>query len=108
MNSNQSARLEDLATGAHVRGVLPGETVVVVATAWHGTSALTLTYRTVDGRVGERLVYRTDEAGLEVERRSRAWSFDGDGEQFRLVSEARRIRLAYLFDPMLAVHLSVL
>lgn len=37
-----------------------------------------------------------------------AWSFDGDGALFRLVAEARRIRLAYLFDPRLAVHLSLI
>src|SRR6476661_7423315 len=37
---------------------------------------------------------------------SRAFSFDGDGEAFRVASEAQRIRLAYLFDPYLAVHSS--
>jgi hypothetical protein len=36
----------------------------------------------------------------------RPWSFDGDGALFRLVSEALRIRLAHLFDPVLAVHTS--
>ncbi len=36
-----------------------------------------------------------------------AHSFDGDGHQFRLISEAHRIRLAHLFDPVLAVHTSV-
>src|SRR5438105_3234157 len=34
------------------------------------------------------------------------WAFDADGALFRLVSEARRIRLAHLFDPYLAVHTS--
>lgn len=34
------------------------------------------------------------------------WSFDGDGAVFRLVSEAQRIRLAHLFDPVLAVRTS--
>jgi hypothetical protein len=37
---------------------------------------------------------------------SRAFSFDGDGEAFRVASEAQRIRLAHLFDPYLAVHSS--
>ena len=37
----------------------------------------------------------------------RPWSFDGDGGLFRLVSEAHRIRLAHLFDPVLAVHTSL-
>ena len=36
----------------------------------------------------------------------RSWSFAGDGERFRLFSEAHRIRLAHLFDPLLAVHSS--
>ena len=33
---------------------------------------------------------------------------DADGDLFRLVSEAKRISLAYLFDPFLAVHTSKL
>ena len=39
--------------------------------------------------------------------RGRPWSFDGDGSDYRLVSEANRIRLAHLFDPVLAVHTSL-
>ena len=35
------------------------------------------------------------------------WSFDGDGDLFRLVSEALRIHLAHLFDSALAVHTSL-
>ncbi len=34
-------------------------------------------------------------------------TFDADGTLFRLVSEAQRIRLAHLFDPLLAVHTSL-
>jgi hypothetical protein len=36
----------------------------------------------------------------------RPWSFDGDGETFKLAVEAKRIDLAFLFDPMMAVHTS--
>ena len=53
------------------------------------------------------MLYRHDEARLEIVAQRRPWSFDGDGAAFRLVSEAQRIRLAYLFDPALAVHTSV-
>jgi SNF2 family DNA or RNA helicase len=42
-----------------------------------------------------------------VVQTGRPWSFDGDGALFRLLSEANRIRLAYLFDPLLAVHTSL-
>ncbi|MGA8417279.1 MAG: helicase-related protein [Candidatus Dormiibacterota bacterium] len=56
----------------------------------------------------EQVVYRTQEGDLSVDGRGAAWSFDGDAALFRLVAEARRIRLAYLFDPRLAVHLSLI
>ena len=101
-----AARLEDLTPGTMVAGVVPGEDVTVVAVAWHGRDAVTLTFRHPNGRTAEQLLYRDDEAYLQIRARGRGWSFDADGELFRLVSEARRIRLAHLFDPMLAVHLS--
>jgi hypothetical protein len=53
------------------------------------------------------LLYRHDEPRLQVVEHGRPWSFDGDGHLFRLVSEAHRIRLAHLFDPVLAVHTSL-
>ena len=59
------------------------------------------------GRVANELLYRSDEPRLEVVEQGRPWSFDGDGRLFRLVSEAHRIRLAHLFDPVLAVHTSL-
>lgn len=99
-------RLEDLTPGARVRGVLPDRAVTVVQTEWHGTQALTLTYRDDQGRVDHELLYRANEAALALEEEGRAWSFDADGQLFRLVSEALRIRLAHLFDPYLAVHTS--
>src|SRR5207245_570034 len=58
------------------------------------------------GRVANQLLYRHDEPRLEVVEEGRPWSFDGDGALFRLVSEAHRIRLAHLFDPVLALHTS--
>ena len=66
-----------------------------------------LTYKTPAGTVANELLYRQDETRLEVVAAGRPWSFDGDGALFRLVSEAQRIRLAHLFDPLLAVHTSV-
>jgi superfamily II DNA or RNA helicase len=105
---NGGARLEDLTPGTSVRGVTADGAVTVVAVRWHGSTAVTLTYRDGAGKVDERLVYRNDEPSLLVAEQDRAWGFDADGHLFRLVSEARRIRMAYLFDPMLAVHLSQL
>lgn len=100
-------RLEDLKPGAKVKGVLPNGLVTVVSVQWFGAEALELTYKTGDGTVANELLYRDSEAKLELEQLGRAWSFEGDGALFRLVSEAHRIRLAHLFDPILAVHTSV-
>lgn len=99
--------LEDLQANATVRGVLPESLVTVVSVQWFGTEALELTYKTPTGEVANELLYRDDEQRLEVVEVGRPWSFDGDGALFRLVSEAHRIRLAHLFDPVLAVHTSV-
>ncbi len=99
-------RLEDLKPQTTVRGVLPDCQVTVMAVQWFGSEALELTYKTPGGKVANELLYRHDESRLEVAKEGRPWSFDGDGALFRLVSEANRIRLAHLFDPVLAVHTS--
>src|SRR5213594_3848918 len=101
------SRLEDLQTNASVRGILPDALVTVVSVQWFGSEALELTYKDPAGKVANQLLYRHDEPRVEVVHKGRPWSFDGDGALFRLVSEAYRIRLAHLFDPVLAVHTSL-
>jgi superfamily II DNA or RNA helicase len=100
-------KLEDLQPDAAVRGILPDALVIVVSVEWHGSDALTLVYRGPNGRVADEILYRHDEPRLEIVQAGRPWSFDGDGALFRLVAEAHRIRLAHLFDPVLAVHTSL-
>jgi SNF2 family DNA or RNA helicase len=101
------SHLEELKPTASVRGILPNGMVTVVNVQWHGSAALELTYKTPEGKVANELLYRHDEPRIEVVEQGRPWSFDGEGALFRLVSEAQRIRLAHLFDPVLAVHTSV-
>ncbi len=101
------SRLEELTPNAALRGILPDTLVTVVGVQWYGSDALELTYKTPSGKVANQLLYRHNEVELEIAEQGRPWSFDGDGALFRLVSEALRIRLAHLFDPVLAVHTSV-
>ena len=101
------AALEDLRQSATIQGVVPGGFVTVVNIQWYGSDAVELTYKDSSGRIANQLLYRHDEPRLEVVEAGRPWSFDGDGSLFRLVSEAQRIRLAHLFDPVLAVHTSL-
>ena len=101
------SKLEKLTPNAALRGILPDALVSIVNVQWFGSEALELTYKTPAGKVANELLYRHDESRIEIVEQGRPWSFDGDGALFRLVSEAQRIRLAYLFDPVLAVHTSV-
>nr|WP_303646141.1 helicase-related protein [Candidatus Solincola tengchongensis] len=100
--------MEEITVGSTIKGVTPDGMVTVLGVRWIGSLAIELTYKDASGRPGNILLYREDEPQLEVVREGRPWSFDGDGSLFRLVSEARRIRLAYLFDPLLAVHTSLI
>ena len=99
--------LDDVKPGAMIRGVVPGHSVRIVSVDWIGNQAINLVYREPDGGVSETTLYRDDENRLGIEARGRSWSFDGDGNLLRLVTEANRIALAHHFDPYLAIHTSL-
>src|SRR5882672_4119652 len=100
-------KLEDLQPNIAVRGIFPEALATVVSVQWYGDNALELTYKDPSGRVSNEVLYRSDEGRLQVAEKGKPWGFDGDGKLFRLVAEAHRIRLAHLFDPVLAVHTSL-
>ena len=95
----------DLAAGMRLSGVVADGVVTVVAVDIHGPGSATATYRSADGRLGERIIFADDLAGL-AEASERRWSFDADGAMFRLASEARRMQQAHLADPFAAVDTS--
>ena len=99
-------RLEQLTPGAVVLGIDRSGLVTIVTSRWVGDRGVQLTYRDAQGRVNEGLLFRDDEARLELASGGRPWSFDGDGAAFRLASEAHRLRLAWLFDPFVAISSS--
>ncbi len=86
------SRLQDLTPNASVKGILPNGLVTVISANWHGSIAVELTYKTPEGRVENTLLYRHDEPRIEVVTVGRPWSLDGEGDLFRLVSEAQRSR----------------
>src|SRR5262245_28385624 len=97
--------LAKVTAGTKVRGLAGPAPVEIVRTEWIGSDALNVVYRGLDGPA-EVLLFRDAEPRLELIQAGRAFSFDGDGEAFRIASEAQRIRLAHLFDPYIAVHSS--
>lgn len=101
-------KLEELKKGAIVKGITGTNTVTVVDVDWHGNSCVTLYYREPGGKVRDTLLYRDAETYLQLVTKGSQWNFQADGYKLRLASEAYRIRMAYLFDPMVAVHTSTL
>ena len=99
--------LEDIKSGAVLRGIAPNQAVQVVSADWIGDQAINVVYRDQNGSVAERTLYRDDEHRLEFEAKGRPWSFDANGALLRLVTEANRIKLAHYFDPYLAIHTSL-
>jgi len=101
-------RLEDLKPDALVKGLVGKEAVRLISVQRMGDMACQVFYRGQDGSTRDTIVFRSNEADLELVSAGRKWSFEGNGELFRLVSEAERIRLAYLFDPYVAVSSSAI
>lgn len=101
------ATLEQITRGVAIQGILPGRSVTIIDVQWIGSNAINVTYKDSEGKLGAELIYRDREPTLDVVQAGRPWSFDGEGSRFRLLSEARRIGLAHLFDPLLAVHTSL-
>lgn len=97
--------LEDLKPGLRIDGLIPSQSITVVAAQWHGASALELTFKTAAGGLDQQVLFRRDEDKLTIAQ-SGGRAFDAPASDFMLAAEAQRITLAGLFDPMLAVATS--
>jgi SNF2 family DNA or RNA helicase len=102
------ALLEELKPGVLLKGLLPGNLVTVIDVKRQGSICIELTYKDANGHFESILLYRDSEPRIEIATEGLPWSFDADGATFRLTSEAYRINLAYLFDPLIAVHTSLI
>ena len=100
------ATLEELKPQCQVKGILSNDIVTILSVQWYGSNVIEVSYRGTTGKLGSELLFRDRESTLEVISPGANWAFDADPSMFRLVSEAYRIRMAYLFDPWLAIHIS--
>lgn len=99
-------QLEDLAKDQMVSGLEPDKVVRIVSTEQVGDHAITVYYKDAEGRLSERMLFRSDEASISLADTGCPWTFDAPADDFKLAVEAQRINLAHLFDPMMAVHTS--
>ncbi len=99
-------RLEDIQKNAIVTGLDPSGPARIVSVETLGPDARTVYYKTAEGQIRERLVFRSDEASLFLAQAGQTWAFDAPGAEFKLAIEALRMHWAHLFDPMMAVYTS--
>ena len=99
-------KLENLKPGISLVGIEATLVATVIAVVPIGEGAVQVIYKTPEGTLKDRLVGRADEATISIATVERPWAFDGSGEDFKLAVEAKRIDLAFLFDPMMAIHTS--
>lgn len=98
--------INQLSPGISLAGIEPSLIVQIVAALPVTENVVTIIYRLPDGNIRERLLTEADFPSIAVATIECPWSFDGDGVAFKLAVEAKRIDLAFLFDPMMAVHTS--
>ena len=98
--------LSEITAGTALEGLEPGLVCTVVAASPLGDDAVDLVYKRPDGSPATRLITSADAAALAPASTACPWAFDGDAAAFQLACEAKRIDLAFLFDPMMAVHTS--
>ena len=98
--------IEKIEIGKVIRGIVPGEDVSIVATVPVTADAVTIVYKLLNGSLGQRLLYSKDAEALVDVTQDERFDFSASGNIFKLVTEAQRIMLAYLFDPYIAVNTS--
>jgi len=88
-------KLQEITVGQSLSGIETSRIVSVVATVPHGAGVLQLIYRTPEGAIKERLLSQEDEVSVETTTTEHPFTFDGDGANFQLTCEAKRIDLAF-------------
>ncbi len=98
--------LDVVRQGTTLRGLVGPQPVTIVAAIRLTDDSANVIYRTESGTVAERMVFAADLHRLTPVEAGAAFAFDGDPVSFKLAAEARRMRLAHLFDPQAALGTS--
>lgn len=99
-------QLNQIKIGQFVRGIQPGEVAEIIFTENITDEILKIHYKTLSGTESSKVF--SGEQAHQLELVSEKWSpsLDAPAEDFKMASEAKRISLAGLFDPLSAVNSS--
>lgn len=105
--TDETLTLATLRVGQRLRGLVPGQTVTLIAIDPIDEGLFEVFYRDDSGGSGARAITDADAARFEIAGDlDSAPAFDADPDEFRLAAEALRIKYAALYDPMAAVNSS--
>ena len=99
-------QITDISEGQKLNGVVPGIVVEVLSIGSSSPDAVNIIYETATGNMGRRTIYTIDAPDISKVVAGQWWTFSESPENFKMAAEAYRIRLAHLFDPLMAVHTS--
>lgn len=99
-------KLSDITVSQKLHGIVPGAVAEIKAITSQSKDSVSIIYKTAAGHIGEHTLYAFDEKDIRPASDERWWSFTEEPARFQLAAEAYRIRLAHLFDPLMAVHTS--
>lgn len=95
-----------LRVGATVTGLAGASPVKVLSVERLTDDSASVAYRSEDGALAEKIVFSDAVRHLKLAKVGAAFSFDASAEAFLLAAEARRMKLAHLFDPLAALGTS--
>jgi hypothetical protein len=105
-DDEQDSLFSVLREGAQLTGLAGSGPVKVLSVDRLTDDSASVAYRTEDGVLAEKIVFADMLPILRVVKPGSAFSFDADPDSFLLAAEARRMRLAHLFDPLAALGTS--
>ncbi len=100
--------LLDLKPGARVKGLQPNVVVTIQSLTTLAAGLHQISYILPTGLSKTHAIFETDFNNYDLASDEVPWSFKGDPNMFRLGVEAKRISLAHLYDPYLAVSTSMI
>lgn len=95
-----------LTVGATVTGLAGSTPAKVLSVDRLTDDSANVAYRTEEGGLAEKIVFSDMLPHLKAVQPGSVFTFDASPEAFLLAAEARRMRLAHLFDPLAALGTS--
>ena len=100
-------KLLDLQPGQRILGIDSDHPVEIIQVSNQSEHAASVLIRDHAGNTRDEMLFPSHEENLRLVEEDRiTYSFLADPSAFKLAAEALRIRMAHLFDPLMAIHTS--